>query len=318
METNNPFWKMSVVQAAPANAPGAYSTPFRGGTVTVTNMGRHDLHAVPCMAPHTVDVIQGLTDSGFYTTNTIFHRVVPGFVIQGGDPDTNGMGGLVFQYDDEYYPKALFTGKRQLALANSGKDTDGSQFFVTVGPQRALDFDYTIFGQLLRGFDVLTNIGNVATNGASRPLADVIIADSRWSPTRATPSSRSPPPMLPAFRGRSASLRRRRGRADHDTFREDNYEHFQRPSVPVSAHRDEPGCAVKAADQNVTQFDLDGTRLLVHRLSGSKRHQHPRPRSPTASCRWSSCPIRTMSGPPRLRFTVSSSSIWNHLPTLYP
>jgi cyclophilin family peptidyl-prolyl cis-trans isomerase len=112
---------------------------------------------------------------GLYTSNTIFHRVVPGFVIQGGDPSTNGTGGPVFRYDDEFNPNAIFSGNGQLALANSGKDTDGSQFFVTQGPQRSLDFGYTLFGQLLRGFNVLTNVINTPTNGASRPFADVII-----------------------------------------------------------------------------------------------------------------------------------------------
>lgn len=175
VQTNNPFWKMSVVQAAPANAPGAYQTPFRGGLVTVTNVGDMTFMLFPRWAPHTVDVIRALTDSGFYSSNTIFHRVVSAFVIQGGDPLTNGMGGPVFRYDDEFHPRALFSGNGQLALANSGKDTDGSQFFVTVGPQRFLDFGYTLFGQLVRGFDVLSYINNTPTNSASRPLADVII-----------------------------------------------------------------------------------------------------------------------------------------------
>jgi cyclophilin family peptidyl-prolyl cis-trans isomerase len=182
IETNNPFWKLSVVQAASPKAPGAYSTPFRGGTVTVTNMGDMTFMLFRAWTPHTVDVIQGLTDAGFYTSNTIFHRVVSGSIIQGGDPNTNGTGGPVFRFDDEYYPKALFTGNGQLAMANSGKDTDGSQFFVTIGPQRSLDFSYTLFGQLLRGFNVLTNIEHVAANGASRPRADVIITRASLVP----------------------------------------------------------------------------------------------------------------------------------------
>jgi cyclophilin family peptidyl-prolyl cis-trans isomerase len=175
LHTNNPFWKMSVVQVAPTNAPGAYQTPFRGDVSTVTNLGDMTFMLFRDIAPHSVDVIQGLTMSGLYTSNTIFHRVVPGFVIQGGDPSTNGSGGPVFRYDDEFNTNALFSGNGQLALANSGKDTDGSQFFISSGPQRALDFGYTIFGQLLRGFNVLTNIINTPTNGASQPLAPVII-----------------------------------------------------------------------------------------------------------------------------------------------
>ena len=173
---------MSVVQAAPSNAPGAFPTPFRGGVVTVTNIGDMTFMLFREYAPHTVDVIQGLTESGLYTSNTIFHRVVPGFVIQGGDPSTNGTGGPVFRYDDEFNPQAIFSGNGQLALANSGKDTDGSQFFVTSGPQRFLDFGYTLFGQLVRGFNVLTNIINTPTDANSRPLADVIITKASLVP----------------------------------------------------------------------------------------------------------------------------------------
>ena len=185
VHTNEPFWKMSVVQAAPTNAPGAFPTPFRGGVVTVTNVGDMTFMLFREYAPHTVDVIQGLTESGLYTSNTIFHRVVTNFVIQGGDPNTNGMGGPVFRYDDELNPQAIFSGNGQLALANNGKDTDGSQFFVTFGPQRALDFGYTLFGQLERGFSVLTNIINTPVDTNSRPLANVIITQASFVPDTA-------------------------------------------------------------------------------------------------------------------------------------
>ena len=180
MHTNNPFWQLSVAQVADTNAPGAYQTPFRGGMATVTNVGNLTFMLFPEYAPHTVNVFQGLTTSGFFNSNTIFHRVVTNFVIQGGDPLTNGTGGLVFTYDDEFNPQAMFSGNGQLALANSGKDTDGSQFFVTIGAQRSLDFGYTIFGQLVRGFDVLTNINSTAVDTNSRPLADEIIQTASY------------------------------------------------------------------------------------------------------------------------------------------
>ena len=92
------------------------------------------------------------------------------------------MGGPVFRYDDEYKSNALFSGTGQLAMANSGKDTDGSQFFITVGPQRLFDLRYTIRGQLLRGFNVLSNILTTATDTNSRPLADVIITRTSFVP----------------------------------------------------------------------------------------------------------------------------------------
>jgi peptidyl-prolyl cis-trans isomerase A (cyclophilin A) len=175
IHTNNPFWKMSVVQVTSNGAPGAFQTPFRGAVVTVTNLGDMTFMLFRDRAPKTVDVFQGLTASGLYTSNTVFHRVIPGFMIQGGDPQTNGSGGPVFRYDDEFHPRAIFSGNGQLALANSGKDTCGSQFFVTQGPQRFLDFGYTLFGQLLRGFNVQTNVLNTPRNASDRPLADVII-----------------------------------------------------------------------------------------------------------------------------------------------
>jgi cyclophilin family peptidyl-prolyl cis-trans isomerase len=172
---NNPFWKMSVTQVAPSNAPGAFQTPFRGALPTVTNIGDLTLMLFRDRSPRTVDVFTGLNAAGFYNSNTIFHRVIPGFMIQGGCPLTNGTGGPVFRYDDEFHPRAIFSGSGQLALANSGRDTDGSQFFITLGPQRFLDFGYTLFGQLLRGFNVVSNVINTPRNASDRPLADVII-----------------------------------------------------------------------------------------------------------------------------------------------
>lgn len=184
VHTNNPFWKMSVVQVAPSNAPGAFLTPFRGGLAVVTNVGDLTFMLLRDRAPRTVDAIQGFTAGGLYTSNTILHRIVaaPFAIIQGGDPGTNGMGGPVFRLDDEFHPRALFSGSGQLAMANSGKDTAGSQFFVTQGPQRNFDFRYTICGQLLRGFGVLSNLINTATSTNNRPLADVIITRASFVP----------------------------------------------------------------------------------------------------------------------------------------
>ena len=185
LHTNDPFWKLNVVQACAANAPGAFQTPFRGGMATVTNVGDLTFMLFPEYAPNTVSIFQGLSDSGFYNSNTIFHRVIEGFIIQGGDPLTNGTGGLVFRYNDEFNPQAIFSGNGQLALANSGENTDGSQFFVTVAPYRYGDFQYTIFGQLVRGFNVLTNINDTPVDSNSRPLANEIITQASMVPDTA-------------------------------------------------------------------------------------------------------------------------------------
>ncbi len=185
LHTNNPFWKLNVVQACASNAPGAFQTPFRGGMATVTNLGDLTFMLFPEYAPNAVSIFQGLSDSGFFNSNTLFHRVIEGFMIQGGDPLTNGTGGLVFQYDDEFNPQAIFSGNGQLALANSGENTDGSQFFVTVAPYRYGDFQYTLFGQLVRGFNVLTNINDTPVDSNSRPLANEIITQASRVPDTA-------------------------------------------------------------------------------------------------------------------------------------
>jgi cyclophilin family peptidyl-prolyl cis-trans isomerase len=182
LHTNNPFWKLNVAQACATNDPGAFQIPFRGGLATVTNVGDMTFMLFPEYAPNTVSIFQGLSAAGFYSSNTIFHRIISDFVIQGGDPLTNGYGGLVFEYDDEFNPQAIFSGNGQLALANSGKNTDGSQFFVTIGQQRYLDFQYTIFGQLVHGFDVFTNISNTAVDVNDRPLATEIITQAGFIP----------------------------------------------------------------------------------------------------------------------------------------
>ena len=124
----------------------------------------------------------------------------------------------MFRYDDEFNPDAIFSGNGQLALANSGKDTDGSQFFITSGPQRELDFGYTTFGQLLRGFNVLTNIINTPTNGDSRPLADVIITRASFlCPIILTRCSTLIGTNLAGVAGTNQRYcRRRRWRAEHE------------------------------------------------------------------------------------------------------
>jgi cyclophilin family peptidyl-prolyl cis-trans isomerase len=174
LHTNNPFWKMSVTQVAASNAPGAFQTSFRGGIATVTNIGDLTLMLFKDRAPRSVDAFIGLTSAGFFNSNTIFHRVIPGFMIQGGDPLTNGLGGPVFEWDNEFHPRSIFSGSGQLALANARKDDEGSQFFITSGAQRVLDNRYTLFGQLLRGSNVVSRVINTPTT-SERPLADVII-----------------------------------------------------------------------------------------------------------------------------------------------
>ncbi len=148
-----------------------------GGTfvkMTVAGYGQLTFKLFDDLAPETVSKISTLVQQGFYNGLT-FHRVIKNFMVQGGDPNGNGTGGPGFTFSDEFDPKAMFTGVGQLAMANTGKDSNGSQFFITSTPQRGLDFNHTIFGQLVRGFDVLDKIQSVATTNADLPLTPVVI-----------------------------------------------------------------------------------------------------------------------------------------------
>lgn len=130
--------------------------------MSIANYGDMVFQLFDDIAPVTVQKISGLVNDGFYDGLKI-HRIVKDFVIQGGDPLGTGTGGPGFKFGDEFSPDAIFSGNGQLAMANSGKDTNGSQFFVTVGSQRFLDFNHTIYGQLVQGFDVLAALNNATT-----------------------------------------------------------------------------------------------------------------------------------------------------------
>ncbi len=112
------------------------------------------------LAPETVDQIMSLANSGFYN-GLDFHRVIKNFMIQGGDPSGDGTGGPGFEFDSEINASLQFTSSGILAMANSGADTNGSQFFITSAPYRYGDFRYTIFGFLTEGNDILQQISNI-------------------------------------------------------------------------------------------------------------------------------------------------------------
>jgi peptidyl-prolyl cis-trans isomerase A (cyclophilin A) len=107
---------------------------------------------------------------------TIFHRVIPNFMIQGGDPAGTGMGGPGYQFEDETKGSPhKFDKPGKLAMANAGPNTNGSQFFITVAPTTWLTGNHTIFGEVVEGQDVVNKIANVARNRQDRPAKDVVV-----------------------------------------------------------------------------------------------------------------------------------------------
>lgn len=148
-----------------------------------TSLGTMKFQLLPAVAPTTVANFAAHARNGFFDS-LIFHRVIAGFVIQGGDPNGDGTGGASViggRFDDEF-DASVSNVAGTLAMANSGPNTNGSQFFVNVVDNTGLDFDkapatsaHTVFGRLVEGADVLDAISNVATGAGDRPLTDVVI-----------------------------------------------------------------------------------------------------------------------------------------------
>jgi peptidyl-prolyl cis-trans isomerase A (cyclophilin A) len=159
-------------------------------TATIrTNHGDIVLRLFPDHAPKTVrnftELAEGRREwtnpgTGARTTDrlydgTIFHRVIPGFMIQGGDPLGSGRGGPGYQFADEFHPDLSFDRPYLLAMANAGPGTNGSQFFITTVSTPHLNRKHTIFGEVIEGSDVVDAISRAKTGRADRPIDDVVI-----------------------------------------------------------------------------------------------------------------------------------------------
>jgi peptidyl-prolyl cis-trans isomerase B (cyclophilin B) len=138
-----------------------------------TNQGTIELELFDEAAPKTVDNFRKLAQDGFYN-GVIFHRVIPDFMIQTGDPTGTGTGGPGYQFEDEFNDHRVERGA--LAMANAGPDTNGSQFFiVTADACPWLDGKHTVFGKVTSGMDVADAISNVDTDSGDKPRDEVRI-----------------------------------------------------------------------------------------------------------------------------------------------
>jgi peptidyl-prolyl cis-trans isomerase B (cyclophilin B) len=141
-------------------------------TATIhTNHGAIELELYPADAPKTVDNFVKLAKDGFYD-GVVFHRVIPDFMIQGGDPTGTGAGGPGYQFEDEFNDHKVVRGA--LAMANAGPNTNGSQFFIVTTESAAwLDGKHTVFGRVTSGMEVVDAISEVSRDGRDRPHDDV-------------------------------------------------------------------------------------------------------------------------------------------------
>ena len=125
-------------------------------------------------APNTTKNFIDLTEKGFYD-GLIFHRVIDGFMIQGGDPTGTGRGGPGYMIKDEFGEGLAHDDEGILSMANAGPNTGGSQFFITLAPTPWLNGHHAIFGKIVEGMDVVREIGAVATNFQDRPVDPVVM-----------------------------------------------------------------------------------------------------------------------------------------------
>ena len=139
-----------------------------------TNHGTFEIELFEDKAPITVKNFIDLAEKGFYD-GLIFHRVIDGFMIQGGDPNGMGTGGPGYTIPDEFHKDLKHNGEGVLSMANAGPNTGGSQFFITLAATPWLDGHHSVFGKVVKGMDVVREIGKVDTDFQDKPLAKVVM-----------------------------------------------------------------------------------------------------------------------------------------------
>lgn len=167
----------SAISTTHASTSHSSADNDQGGVALITTMGEIEFELYWKHAPRTCRNFYELASRGYYD-GTILHRIVRDFVVQGGDPTGTGKGGESIygkHFDDEIHPQLRHTGAGILSMANSGPNTNGSQFFITLAPTHHLDGNHTIFGRVKKGMEVVKKIGMVQVNGADKPVFDVKI-----------------------------------------------------------------------------------------------------------------------------------------------
>ena len=162
--------------------PGVYA-------ILETTLGEITCRLFPDQAPKTVQNFRGLAEGSKefvdsktkarvkrrYYDGLVFHRVIPKFMIQGGCPQGTGTGGPGYNFEDEFAKDLGFDRPGKLAMANAGANTNGSQFFITAAATTWLNGRHTIFGEVVKGQDVVDKISNVARDGSDRPRTPVVM-----------------------------------------------------------------------------------------------------------------------------------------------
>jgi peptidyl-prolyl cis-trans isomerase A (cyclophilin A) len=155
----------------------------------VTSEGNFTVRLFDQEAPKTVENFVGLAEgtkqwtdprtsqkvTNPYYDGVIFHRVIDGFMIQSGDPLGQGIGGPGYSFTDECHPRLRHSKAGILSMANRGPNTNGGQFFITLGPTPHLDDRHSVFGEVTEGMDVVRKIGSTPTGAQDRPLKPIVI-----------------------------------------------------------------------------------------------------------------------------------------------
>jgi len=188
------FWIAATLAATVASVCFAAEPPEKKGPLYATlktSMGEIVIQLFDDKAPKTVanfvDLASGTKEWTDPKTRekvkrplyngTIFHRVIPGFMIQGGDPLGNGTGGPGYRFEDEFHPDLKHSKPGMLSMANAGPNTNGSQFFITQKPAPWLDGKHSVFGAVVKGQSVVDAIINVPRDLRDRPIKDVVIQE---------------------------------------------------------------------------------------------------------------------------------------------